>query len=59
MEDVPLSPFYTKIWKIDAETAADSWGFMCINIVRLNFISNIDAHYWSLFNVNLNYSFAI
>lgn len=24
MEDVPLSPFYTKIWKIDAETAADS-----------------------------------
>lgn len=27
MEDVPLSPFYTKTWKTVAETAADSWGF--------------------------------
>lgn len=55
MEDVPLSQFYTKIWKINAETAADSWGFMCINMVRLNFME-----YWCIItDHNVYYKFKL
>lgn len=58
MEDVSLSPFYKKKWKIDAETAADSWGFICINMVRLNAIEYRCTLLIVMFNVcNLNVDF--